>query len=992
MAKIFKLLVLFMMLGLYSNAQENFPVNGINDKRPDSYLFKNATIVVDYKTTIENSDLYIYKDLIKKIGENIEAPDGTIIIDLEGKYIYPSLIDIYTSYGLPKKSPAVGGMSFFSMSPAQVNTNTKGAYNWNEAIKSWYNVSENFTADEKTAAEYRKLGFGTVLTYNPDGLARGSSSLVNLSDKKENELIVIPKAAAHYSFNKGSSKQSYPSSLFGYIALLRQSYHDAEWYKTLINKDLYDISLESWNSLQSLPQIFEVNDKFSILRAVSLGKEFGKKYIIKGNGDEYQRIKDIKATEAELIIPLNFPKAPNVKDPYDAMNINLETLKHWELAPANPSFLAENDISFALTLSGLKSKTEFWPNLRKALKYGLSEETALKALTYTPAIMLKADSKIGSLKPGMLANFLITSENIFNKDVIIYENWIKGKKFAVNKMDFVNYNGLYDLKVGKEKFIIEISGKPEKPVVKLIVDKKTKRNTTSSIKENLISISFDPDKKNKKSGNIRLSGWINNGVFSGTGQLADGSWTKWEAKLKSKLKEGDKSKTKKGSEEKIDKNLLGKITYPFMAYGLEKLPEARDILIKNVTVWTNESQGILKNTDVLVKNGKIVSVGKNIDPGNADIIDGTGKHLASGIIDEHSHIAGAGGLNEGSHSVTPEVKVGDVMDPEDISIYRQLAGGVTGAQCLHGSANPIGGQSQIIKHRWGASPEQIKLNNTVGFLKHALGENVKQSRSPISTRYPQTRMGVEQIIKDAYIMAKDYRKKWQSYNKLTDNQKTRIDKPRKDMRMEALLDVLEKRSYMTCHTYVQSETNMIMKLAEELGIVAHTLIHNTEGYMVADKMKEHGAMGSLLPDWWAYKWEVYNAIPYNAALNLQLGLVTCIHSDNADLAARLNLEAAKAVKYGNVSEEEAWKLVTLNPAKILHIDDRTGSIKVGKDADIVLWSDNPLSVYSIVEMTMVDGIIYYDLEKNKELFNYNNNERTRLVNKILADKSPTASK
>jgi len=195
------------------------------------------------------------------------------------------------------------------------------------------------------------------------------------------------------------------------------------------------------------------------------------------------------------------------------------------------------------------------------------------------------------------------------------------------------------------------------------------------------------------------------------------------------------------------------------------------------------------------------------------------------------------------------------------------------------------------------------------------------------------------------------------------------------MHLEALIDVLEKRSFITCHAYVQSETNMIMKLAEEFGIKAHTLIHNTEGYMVADKMKEHGAMGSLLPDWWAYKWEVYNAIPYNAALNLQLGLVTCIHSDNADVAARLNMEAAKAVKYGNVSEEEAWKLVTLNPAKILHIDDRTGSIKTGKDADIVLWSDNPLSVYSAAEMTMVDGIVYYDIKKNEELMEANMKEK-----------------
>ncbi|MFC2118895.1 amidohydrolase family protein, partial [Bacteroidota bacterium] len=681
----------------------------------------------------------------------------------------------------------------------------------------------------------------------------------------------------------------------------------------------------------------------------------------------------------------NFPKAPDVKDPYDALNISLKNLKHWELAPKNTSFLQDNEITFALTSSGIKNKSDFWKNLQTAIDCGLDKKTALKALTYTPAKLLNADSEVGSLKTGMLANFLITSGNLFEKDVVIYENWIQGKKFLLKEMNITDYSGKYDLYFGKDKYSIEISGKPEKPVIKLVIDSKTSINTKSSIKNGLISVSFNPDQKNKKKGDIRLSGWIDDKSMKGSGQLADGSWITWSAEYKSKLKE---SKKKSASSKEKDKQVYGKVVYPFMAYGMEELPEAKDILIKNATVWTSENQGILENTDVLIRNGKIAKIGKNLNEKNVINIDGTGKHLASGIIDEHSHIAGSGGLNEGSHAVTPEVRVGDVMNPEDISIYRQLAGGVTAAQCLHGSANPIGGQSQIMKHRWGRSPEEMKVKNTVGFVKHALGENVKQSRTPawLATRFPQTRMGVEQTIKDAYIMAQDYKKKWDNYNNLPDNLKTAGKKPRKDMRMEALVDVLEKRSFITCHTYVQSETNMIMKLAEEFGIIAHTLIHNTEGYKLADKMKEHGAMGSLLPDWWAYKWEVYHAIPYNAALNLQVGLVTCIHSDNADVAARLNLEAAKAVKYGNVSEEEAWKLVTLNPAKILHIDNRTGSIKQGKDADLVLWSDNPLSVYAKAEITMVDGIIYYDYKKNEELMEANNKEKTRLVNKILNEK------
>jgi len=357
-----------------------------------------------------------------------------------------------------------------------------------------------------------------------------------------------------------------------------------------------------------------------------------------------------------------------------------------------------------------------------------------------------------------------------------------------------------------------------------------------------------------------------------------------------------------------------------------------------------------------------------------------------GIIDEHSQIVIDGGANEATHAVTSEVRIGDVEDHEDINIYRQLSGGTTKAHILHGSANPMGGQEAIIKHRWGSSPEDLKLEGQVIFLKHALGENVKQSRMESGIRYPRTRMGVEQIIRDAYTRTKEYRDKWDAYNALDKKKKALVEVPRRDLQLEAIAEMLDHKSYMTVHSYVQSETNMIMKLAEDFGFTAHTLIHNTEGYKVADKMREHGASGSIFSDWWAFKYEVYHAIPYNAALHLQNDVLTCIHSDNSELGRRLNQEAAKAVKYGGVTEEEALKLVTLNPAKILKIDHRCGSIKTGKDADLVLWSGHPLSVYSKPEKTLVDGIVYFDIEKDREMQEWISKERSRLVAKILSEK------
>jgi len=336
-------------------------------------------------------------------------------------------------------------------------------------------------------------------------------------------------------------------------------------------------------------------------------------------------------------------------------------------------------------------------------------------------------------------------------------------------------------------------------------------------------------------------------------------------------------------------------------------------------------------------------------------------------------------------AITSEVRMSDVLNPEDLTIYRQLAGGVTTSHLLHGSANPIGGQSVLIKLRWGANPEDLMVKGQVGFLKHALGENVKQSRMSNSTRFPLTRMGVEQSIHDVYVRAKEYQKEWDAYNSLSASVKLKTPAPRRNLQLEAIVDEFTEKSFMVCHTYVQSETNMIIELAKEFGIKPHTLIHNTEGYKVADQMREAGAAGSVFADWWAYKYEVWDAIAYNAALQYKQGVLVCINSDDEEMGRRLNQEAGKIVKYGGLSEVEALSLVTKNPAKILHLDDRMGTIKVGKDADLVLWTDHPLSIYAYPSKTFVDGIPYFDSEKDKEMYQSIQAERSRIVNKILAD-------
>ena len=382
----------------------------------------------------------------------------------------------------------------------------------------------------------------------------------------------------------------------------------------------------------------------------------------------------------------------------------------------------------------------------------------------------------------------------------------------------------------------------------------------------------------------------------------------------------------------------------------------------------------------MVKNGKIEKIGKNLASGNLLTIDATGKHLTTGIIDEHSHIA-ATSINEGGQNSSAEVTIEDVLDPEDINIYRNLAGGVTAIQILHGSANPIGGRSAIIKPRWGADAKGLLYKDAPKFIKFALGENVKQSNWQSYSRFPQTRMGVEQLYVNYFTRAKEYEVK-----KLN-------GKPyRYDLEMEVLVEILNKERFISCHSYVQSEINMLMKVAERFNFRINTFTHILEGYKVADKMREHGVGGSTFSDWWAYKYEVKDAIPHNASIMAAAGVTVAINSDDAEMSRRLNQEAAKSIKYGGMSEEEAWKMVTLNPAKLLHLDDKVGSIKVGKDADLVLWSDHPLSVYAIAEKTLIEGAVYFDIEKDKLQRTAIKEEKNKLIKLMRDDKSKGVKK
>lgn len=957
-----------MFFALQLNAafsQETYPVNGVADKRTGVYAFTNATIVKDAQNSPAVATLLIKEGRIVAIGSSVSIPKDATVIDCKGRYIYPSFIDIYSDYGIATPQRTGGGFNFGA--PAQLTSNTKGAYGWNQAIRSEIDAVTIFTADAAKAKSMREYGFGVVLTHQKDGIARGTGTVVTLADKAENMVILKEKASSHYSFSKGTSTQSYPSSLMGSIALLRQTFLDGQWYKNKPATEGTNLSLQAWNNNLAYPLIFEANDKWNDVRADRVGDEFGVQFILKAGGNEYQRIKEIAATKAAYILPLNFPQAMDVEDPNDARFVSLGTMKHWEMAPGNPAAFEKAGITFCITMADLRDSKQFLSNLRKAIEAGLSETRALEALTKTPATLLNVYNETGSLDAGKWANFIITNGPVFAEKTAIIQNWVQGEKYEVKDELMNDVKGNYALTLhtntGVKNFSLDVKNNNSADVLlKDTIAAKFSNDGT------IIKLSFNETKRGKKG--YRLSGVSNADGWSGNGTDSSGNSLWWTAVYTKDIA------PKSDSSRRKTPYSAGKLTFPNGNYGFEELPKAETILIKNATVWTNEKEGILPNTDVLVTNGKITSIGKNLNSAGARVIDGTGKYLTPGIIDEHSHIAVAS-INEGGQSVTSEVRIADNLDPDDVDIYRQLAGGVTTSHILHGSANTIGGQTQLIKLRWGVNDEELKFKGADGFIKFALGENVKRTTSQNNNRFPDTRMGVEQVQMDAFTRAKDYENALKGPN---------AKNVRRDLELDALVEIMNKKRFITCHSYVQSEILETMKIAEQFGFTINTFTHILEGYKVADKMKAHGANASTFSDWWAYKMEVQDAIPYNAGIMNKVGLNVAINSDDGEMARRLNQEAAKIVKYSGISEEEAFKMVTLNPAKMLHIDNKVGSIKTGKDADLVLWSDNPLSIYAKAEKTLVDGIVYFDREKDAELRKQIAAERNRLIQKMLEEK------
>ena len=866
-------------------------------------------VVIKPGEVMEEGTIIIRDGFIKAVGKEATPPADARIWDMKGMTIYAGFIDPYlilsgtnapvaTAEEEPEWSANLtsGGIKFYGAPGAQTDMGNPGPGNAVARITPEHRAVRNYSPKEKTLAPLRELGFTAGVIVPPRGIIRGTSALVALADENPNEAIIRADVFQHIVFEtRGGGERSYPSSLMGVIAAVRQTFFDEQHYvldQADYQKHPQDRQRPEFNpALEALAPA--ANRKMRVAsepgsalmddRAAQLSRELGLDICLVSCGQEWRRPDLAKATGATFIVPLDFPTLPKLPDDSDWEQVGLDPLRAWDWAPENPALLRQQGREVALTTYGLHDLKKFRPNLQLALDRGLSETDALAALTTVPARLCGVESQLGTIEAGKLANLtVVEGTNYFDPAAKVREVWIDGR---------IHRNPAEEPKAAPE------TAKQEK-------------------KE----------------------------AAPGEAKPAD----KAAGQKKEQRRELQKSRVARS---------------PLEGRGPLAAPKA--ILIEHATVWTCGTNGVLTNAQVLISGGKIEAVGDigKTKPGpDTLVIDGQGLQVTPGLIDAHSHTAILGGVNEATLPSTAMVRIRDVVNSETGTLYEQLAGGVTAVNLLHGSANPIGGQSCVIKLRDGASPEGLIFDAAPPGIKFALGENVKQSNwgDKETTRFPQTRMGVRTFLANRFTAAKEYLAKVREASRLS------TLPPRRDLELEAIGEIIEGRRLIHCHSYRQDEILMLLRTMEQFGVKVGSLEHVLEGYKVADEIAKHGAGASTFSDWWAYKFEVYDAIPYNGSLMRDRGVLVCFNSDSAELARRLYTEAAKAVKYGGTPEAEALKFVTLNPARQLRMDKWVGSLEPGKDADFVVWSKPPLDSGTVCLQTWIEGKKYFDRSLNAE--------------------------
>jgi len=959
------------------------PVEGMRDNGTGYHALVGARVVTAPGQLLENATIVIRNGLIEQVTRGGEAPAGARVWDLEGQTVYPGFIDAHADLGMDAV-PEGGDV---------------GPTHWNPQVRAWFSTTANLQDDEDRRSALRSQGFGTALVVPGEGIFRGTGSVVNLGDAGVRERVLRPDLVQAMGFQRSFALGgSYPNSTMGTAALIKQTFMDAEWYMRAW--DAYESSgraflppetSEALGALEAVvqggqPTVFETESEEEYLRAHTLAADFGVDAWYRGSGEEYRIIDVLRGRTEPLIVPLNFPDAPDVSDPEAALNATLADLRHWYLAPTSPAELADADIPFAITSDGLTSINDFLPNLRIAVARGLSPDDALAALTTTPAEWLGLSRTHGTIAEGMVANLVVSEGDLFTEEATVRDVWVQGRVYGVTRPAQVDPRGTWRI-ASSDEWGFDAELRIAGPLNRLTGSIEVSEGRGTGAQMDLASatvvaetgrleVTFDTEPLGYE-GFALLAGSVQGEDFYGWTSLPNGA----DPAFQGTRTEGYDGPARGAIAMNVPELDLPFIR-PMMEYGVSSIPEQPDaVIVRNATVWTQGPQGRMENADLLILAGRVAEVGTDLDaPRGVVEIDGTGKHVTPGLIDPHIH-SGVSSVNESGFAIVPEVQMGDVLTHNNIWMYRQLAGGLTTAMVKHGSANPIGGENVIVKMRWGALPDELKLETTTRTVKFALGENPKRRQN----RYPDTRMGTQEIIRDHFLAAQDYERDWERWEA---NQEG--IPPRRDLRMEAILDILNQELLISSHGYRADEFLALVRLAEEFDFRVQTLQHGVEAYKIAPELAEAGVAAIVWSDWGGFKLEAYDATVYNARILMEAGVVTSLHSDNAEIASRMNWEAGKLLRTG-LTEEQALSTVTNQSAQAIAIDDRVGSLVAGKDGDFVVWNGNPLSQFTRAEQTWLDGRRYFSLDEDAVLREQIERERAQLIQAVLSAENANGS-
>ncbi len=789
------------------------PLNGPRQVDPGWHALQHATLVATPERTISDATVVFRDGEIVAVGANLLPPAGARVHDYAGLTIYAGLIDAHV--------------------PVDVAEPVNGpGRHWNRSVRAEVRAADAPSLDRKVRDQLRQLGFAAAAIAPSAGVFRGVGALVTLDDDDpltaQMPRTSILRTTTYQSIDLAAAGGDYPNSLMGAIALVRQTLCDAQGSALHASP-----SLDALRPTLSTPLLFHAHDELDVLRAAKLGREFNRTVHVFANGTEFRRLAAIAAAKVALVVPLDFPPSPEVGTPADQDRVSLRDLMTWEQAPTNARRLDDAGVTVALTTDRLQDRTQFPARLREAVAHGLAPARALAMLTTIPAKLL-GEPRLGTVEPGMIANLVVVrgkdTSFPYAKGNTIVGTWVRGKWGPTRDVDApLSGSWQWTAQVAAHR---SVQGKLDltNTSAKLRVGEKSTDARGFQRRGTRVSLLLSGDALGD-SGVCVMTGNVEGDAIAGQGILANGTAFAWQATR-------DTAEPKAADQDPAaaeDTKVTEELPMPFGAFGsigTDVGPAV--VIVEHATIWTASAHGVIRDGTLVARNGKIEYVGPAAGAPSDDaarVIDGRGLHLTPGLIDCHSHTGVSGGINESGQAVTAEVRIADVLNPDDINLYRQLAGGLTAANVLHGSANPIGGQNGVVKLRWGcAHPDDMLLAGAPGGIKFALGENPKRSRSRDEvTRYPRTRLGVEALIRDRFAAAREYERAHARHRALSAEERAKEPAPARDLELEALAEVLAGTRLVHCHSYRQDEILMLCRVATDFGFRIGTFQHVLEG-------------------------------------------------------------------------------------------------------------------------------------------------------------------